>query len=80
MEINIVKIGNSQGIRIPKAILKQVGLDKKARLVVENGTLIILPEDELTGRELAMMSEQALAKSWSTPEEDKAWVYLKHEL
>jgi len=75
MDINIVKIGNSQGIRIPKSILKQVGLNKKARLVVEGGNLVIIPDDELTGREMAIISESAL-DDWNSPEEDKAWAYL----
>ncbi len=77
MDINIVKIGNSQGIRIPKSILRQVGLEKKARLVVEDGSLRILPEDELTNRELAIMSEASLAKFWDDPREDEAWKHLQ---
>ena len=74
MEINIVKIGNSQGIRIPKSILKQVGLEKRARLRVENGAIII-EADDISGRELAHMSESALS-DWNSAEEDKAWAYL----
>jgi len=76
MDINIVKIGNSQGVRIPKTILKQTGLAKKARMVVENGNIIIMPENELTARELSMMSEKSLAKVWDDPREDKAWKNL----
>lgn len=76
MDINIVKIGNSQGIRIPQSILKQVGLEKNARLEIEDGKIILMPRDELSGKELAMMSESAL-KDWDSPEEDAAWAYLQ---
>lgn len=37
----IVRIGNSQGVRIPKPLLEQAGLDGPVRLrVVESGILI----------------------------------------
>lgn len=76
MDINIVKIGNSQGIRIPKTVLKQVGMDKKARLIVEDGIIKIMPNDELSARELSLMSEPSLAKLWDDPREDEAWKNL----
>ena len=41
MKVNIVKIGNSQGIRIPKPLLEQTGLSGKVELVVKDGTLVI---------------------------------------
>ena len=39
----IVKIGNSQGIRIPKTILDQVNLGDNVELLVEDDKLIIRP-------------------------------------
>lgn len=77
MDVNIVKIGNSQGVLIPKTILKQVGLDKKARMVIEEGMIKIMPKDELSARELAIMSESSLAKVWNDPREDEAWKHLQ---
>lgn len=41
MKIRIVKIGNSQGIRIPKSILQQTGLKDEIELLVENDSLVI---------------------------------------
>ena len=41
MKINIITIGNSKGIRIPKAILKQCHLDKEAELETEEDKIII---------------------------------------
>ncbi len=76
MEINIVKIGNSQGIRIPKALLSQTGLKGRVKIKVQDDSLVISPSDELSGRELAIMSEPALAKDWNDPREDEAWANL----
>ncbi|NEP19594.1 MAG: AbrB/MazE/SpoVT family DNA-binding domain-containing protein, partial [Leptolyngbya sp. SIO4C1] len=37
----IVKIGNSQGIRIPKFIVEQLGLSGEVELEVKDGQLLI---------------------------------------
>lgn len=37
----IVKIGNSRGIRIPRAVLEQAGLTEEVEMTVEGGKLII---------------------------------------
>ena len=39
----LVKIGNSQGIRIPKALLEQVGLNGDVQVEAENDRLILRP-------------------------------------
>ena len=39
----IVKIGNSQGIRIPKPLLEQVGLNGMVQLEVEADHLVLRP-------------------------------------
>ena len=43
MKTRIVRIGNSQGIRIPKPILEQAGLQGEVELLVENSSLVIRP-------------------------------------
>ena len=43
MQTKIVPIGNSRGIRIPKALLDDCGFDGEADMVVKNGTLILRP-------------------------------------
>ena len=43
MRIRIVQIGNSQGIRIPKALLEQTGLKGEIDLIEKNGSLVIRP-------------------------------------
>ena len=43
MKTQIVKIGNSKGIRIPKPILKQCNLDADVELEVRGDGLLIKP-------------------------------------
>jgi antitoxin MazE len=44
MQLNIVQIGNSKGIRIPKAILEQCRIEDQVDLEVENGRIILEPK------------------------------------
>ena len=39
----VIKIGNSRGIRIPKLMIEQVGLGPEVEIVVQKGQLIIRP-------------------------------------
>jgi antitoxin MazE len=39
----IVKIGNSRGIRIPKPLIDQSGLETDVEIAVERGRLVIRP-------------------------------------
>ena len=41
MRARIVKIGNSQGVRIPKALLDESGLRGEVEISVRRGSLII---------------------------------------
>ncbi len=41
MLLSVVPIGNSKGIRIPKAILEQCNIRDKIELEVENGRIIL---------------------------------------
>lgn len=43
MKTHIVKIGNSQGVRIPKALLEQSGLQGEVVLEVADDSIIIRP-------------------------------------
>lgn len=43
MQVNVVKIGNSRGIRIPKKILDQCQVDDILDLNVENNVIILKP-------------------------------------
>jgi antitoxin MazE len=39
----VIRIGNSRGVRIPKALLEQAGLSGEVEMVVEGKRLIIRP-------------------------------------
>ena len=43
MRSKLVQIGNSMGVRLPKAILQAVGLRDAVELHVEEGRLVITP-------------------------------------
>lgn len=47
MHAEIISIGNSKGIRIPKAILKQCKIKHKVTLAIKNHSLIITPSEEI---------------------------------
>jgi antitoxin MazE len=51
MLTKIVSIGNSKGIRIPSAILKQCNIDDQVELIVELDSIVIKPikRDKRTG-------------------------------
>ena len=44
MKVSIVAIGNSRGVRLPKAVLEQIGLSDEAELSIENGCIVISPK------------------------------------
>jgi antitoxin MazE len=43
MKADIIRIGNSQGIRIPKPVLEQCGLEGQVEMEVKDGKLVIEP-------------------------------------
>lgn len=43
MRANIVRIGNSRGLRIPKTVLEACGIQDAVELTVEEGRLVIEP-------------------------------------
>jgi antitoxin MazE len=43
MKVNLVKIGDLQGVRIPKPLLEQCAFGNVAELEVRDGALVITP-------------------------------------
>jgi antitoxin MazE len=41
MKARLVKIGNSRGIRLPKAVIEQAGIDEEVELEVHDNQIII---------------------------------------
>ena len=54
MKVKIVKIGNSKGIRIPKVLLRQTGIDDEVNLEVEDDQIILRP------------SKKSVRKGWNS--------------
>ncbi len=46
MEVSIIKIGNSKGIRLPKSLLEKYNIKDKVELIFEKGYLILKPVNE----------------------------------
>ena len=46
IKTHIIRIGNSQGIRIPKPLLEQSGISGAVELEVENNRIVIQSVDE----------------------------------
>jgi len=44
MKVELVRIGNSRGIRIPKPLIEQCGFGDTVELHVEKNRLVIAPE------------------------------------
>lgn len=60
MEANIIKVGNSNGIILPAALLKELKLTTKSavRIDVEKGTIVIRPGDRQGWEEAAIRMHQ----------------------
>lgn len=43
MKLSVVKIGNSKGIRIPKAVLEECHIEDEVDLLINNNKLIVVP-------------------------------------
>ena len=43
MEISIIKIGNSKGLRLNKTILEKYNIKEKVELILEKGQIILRP-------------------------------------
>jgi antitoxin MazE len=41
MKTTIRKMGNSQGVLIPKPLLAQAGIEREAEITVENGAIVL---------------------------------------
>ena len=82
MRARVVKIGNSQGIRIPKPLLEQTGIMEDVELEVEKNQIIIRPvsnprsnwEDAFksmydTGDDSLIVGDANISHSW----DDEEW-------
>jgi antitoxin component of MazEF toxin-antitoxin module len=77
MTTTIISIGNSRGIRIPKVLLDESGLDNEVELEVKKGEIRIIPAKKNKVNDTLLLSENSLGTDWNRPEEDEAWKSLQ---
>ena len=46
VKVELIRIGNSRGIRIPKSLIEQCGFGEGIELHVENDRLVLVPEHQ----------------------------------
>lgn len=79
MKASIIKIGNSQGVRIPKPILDQCGFKKEVELEVINNELIVKASKsrrknwEIFFKKMSENKDDQLLDSMSTEWENEEW-------
>jgi len=77
-DIRTVKITRKGQISIPSAVRARKGFEEGAKINIiayeDRVELRPMKKDKISDAILcAIMSEEALAKNWDTPEEDEAW-------
>lgn len=78
MITNIIAVGNSKGIRLPKMVLKESGITDEVELKVKKGEIRIVPSKKRGTKNIELfLSEKVLSEDWARPEEDAAWKNLK---
>jgi antitoxin MazE len=78
MEAKVVRIGNSHGVRIPKAALQQARLSagQRVRLEVVEDTIVIRPERKVRQgwkETFAMAGAPDIEDLWQGVPHDEAW-------
>jgi antitoxin MazE len=76
MTVKLVQIGNSKGIRIPKALLEQAGLEGEVNLRLEGREIVIGPKAKKEPRAGWIEAfERAIAKHGNElTDEDREWL------
>lgn len=46
MDLSIIAVGNSKGIRLPKTLLEKYNITDKVELILEKGYIILKPKSE----------------------------------
>ncbi|HET6469457.1 MAG TPA: AbrB/MazE/SpoVT family DNA-binding domain-containing protein [Geminicoccaceae bacterium] len=71
MKVQLVRIGNSRGVRIPKAIIEQCGFAGTVEMTVEGSRLVLAPvENPREGWEEAFAAAAAAGEMPPEPEND----------
>lgn len=79
MITNLVAIGNSRGVRIPKLMLIESGLGNVVELRTKKGEIkiIAVKRSKVVNKDTLILSQRSLGTDWDRPEEDEAWASLQ---
>ena len=81
MRVDLIAIGNSKGVRLPKALLAQCGFTASAELEIRDGELVLRPVATPrqrwaeAARELAENPEPRLFDDAPTAFDDSEWTW-----
>jgi antitoxin MazE len=82
MEVTIRRMGNSQGILIPKPLIQQLGLEERAEMTIESGALVLRrPRPSVragwaeASRQIAAAGDETLALGEFANEADGDWTW-----
>ena len=70
MEVKLVKIGNSRGVRLPKALLMQTGMTERVEIEARGNSIILKPVKNLRAGWEASFAGDSAALS----DEDRTWL------
>jgi antitoxin MazE len=70
MKVSIIRIGNSRGVRLPKAMLDQLGMGAEAELAIEGDRLTLTPSAAVARRGWTAAFAAAPAEAWTAEDED----------
>ena len=73
MKASIIRIGNSKGVRIPKALLEESGIEKNVNIIATRGEIKIVPAEPDETDMFVDAASAVFAKDWLRPEEEDAW-------
>ena len=70
----IVKIGNSRGVRLPKLLIEQMGFNNEVEIIVQDGQLVLRPVTRIRqgwGEQFLAMTKHGDDKLFDEPTSTK---------
>jgi antitoxin MazE len=74
MKTKLVQVGNSKGIRIPKAVIQQVGLQGNVEMTVRGHELVLRPAKHPRAGWDEAMARAVKEHGNELSQEDKDWI------
>lgn len=80
MRINLVKIGNSRGLRLPKAVIESCGIETSVNLEIRGRELIIRPTESPRAHWEDALVKNPDVETWTeweslSPSSDDEWTW-----